>query len=300
MKRKAYLYIMLAAALWGGTGVFVRILTADGFSPIQIAVLRVSVSMVLMILYLLITDPKLLRIDWRDWGYFFGTGILSLSFFNICYFTAIQLSTLAVAAVLLYTAPMFVMLLSVLIFHETMTRSKLMALAMTFMGCVLVTGIFAGGSAAISPLAILTGIGAGFGYGLYSIFGKFALAKYDPATVSVYTFIFGFFGIVPFAGMHSVVPLLLLPKTWACALGTGILCCILPYLFYSKGLAVVEPSRAAILATVEPVVAAILGIMFFHEMMTWPKLLGIALILAAILVLNRKTAPQSMPQSESV
>lgn len=286
MKTFASFNIILAAALWGGTGVFVRLLSDAGLSPVQIAVIRVSVSAIIMLLYLLVKDARLLRIDPKHWIYFFGTGVLSLSFFNVCYFTAIQYSTLAVAAALLYTAPTFVMLLSVLVFHEPLSPRKLAALGMTFAGTVLVTGVLAGGAGALEGKAILAGLGAGFGYALYSIFGKFAVNQYDPATVSFYTFIFGFMGLIPFAHMESAVHLLLLPKTLVSSLGIGVLCCMLPYLFYTIGLARVEPSRAAILAAAEPAVAAWLGVAFFHEALTLVKLLGMALILGAIVILN--------------
>lgn len=299
MKKVASIYIILAAALWGGTGVFVRNLSAEGLSPVQIAVIRVTVSAVVMLVYLLTKDPRLLRIDPKHWVYFFGTGVLSLSFFNVCYFTAIQYSTLAAAAALLYTAPTFVMLLSVLVFHEPMSCRKFLALAMTIAGTVLVTGVLAGNGGVLEGKAILAGLGAGFGYALYSIFGKVALNHYHPATVSFYTFVFGFMGLIPFAHMGSAVHLLFLPQTLINGLGIGVLCCMLPYLFYSMGLARVEASRAAILAAAEPAVAAWLGIAFFQEALTLVKLLGMAFILGAIGILNTKSGGKDASAREA-
>lgn len=98
------------------------------------------------------------------------------------------MTSLSVAAVLLYTAPAFVMVLSYLLFHEKFTVRKSIALVLTFVGCVFVTGII-GSSQTLSGKGILIGIGAGFGYALYSIFGRFALKKgYDSFTISFYTF----------------------------------------------------------------------------------------------------------------
>ena len=72
-------------------------------------------------------------------------------------------------------------------------------------------------------------------------------------------------------------------------LGIGVLCCILPYLLYTEGLRYTEAGKAAILATVEPFVAALLGICLFHESVTFYKLLGMGAIFLAILLLNRTT-----------
>ena len=253
--------------------------------------IRNQVSAAVMVLYLFCTDRRLLKIRLRDCGYFVGTGIFSLVFFNWCYFTAIEKSSLSVAAVLLYTSPIFVMLFSAVLFHEKLTKPKLAALAMTFAGCVLVTGLLSGEHAAISPAGALFGLGSGLGYALYSIFGKYALEKYDSATVSAYTFVFAAAAALPLARLDRAAALLLQPATLWGALGIGVLCCMLPFLFYTKGLSYVEAGRAAVIATLEPAVATVLGILLFHETMTLSKFCGIALIFGAIVVLNQKQKP---------
>lgn len=290
MQKKAYFFILMAASLWGCLGVFLKLLTAAGLTSMQSVAVRTGVATVLYFVFLWATDRKALKIKLRDCHYFVGTGILSVVFFNWCYFNTIQLSSLSVAAVLLYTSPVFVMLLSALLFHEPITRRKVLALCLTFLGCSLVTGMLPLGSQGISTKTILFGLGAGFGYALYTIFSKFALEKYSSGTVSFYTFLFATLAALPLSGLVGELPILLDWRAIVGGLCIGVFCCILPYFFYTEGLCHAEAGKAAILATAEPFVASLLGILLFQEMLTPFKLLGMAAILGAIVLLNSKSA----------
>ena len=290
MIEKAYLKIVTGAALWGCIGVFLKLLTAAGFSSMEGVAIRSLAACVLYGGFLALTDPSALRIHPRDWYYFFGTGVCSLLFFNWCYFNAISLSSMSVAAVLLYTAPVFVTLMSALFFHERITPFKLFALVSTFAGCALVTGLLPLGQESISFGTILFGLGSGFGYALYSIFSKFALEKYAPSTISFYSFLFCALFSLPISGLSQDLANFGCWQAWAGALGIGLLCCALPYVLYTDGLRFAEPGRAAILATIEPFVAAVLGILLYHEEVTPFKLLGMALILGAVLLLNKNSS----------
>ena len=172
---KAYLNIIAAAGLWGCIGLFLKLLTAAGLTSMQGVAMRSLVGAVFYGLFLFFSNREALRVDPKDCGWFLGTGVCSLLFFNWCYFNAITLSSMSVAAVLLYTSPVFVTLMSALFFREAVTPVKLIALIVTFSGCVLVTGLFPLGQTPISAKTILFGLGSGFGYALYSIFGKFVL-----------------------------------------------------------------------------------------------------------------------------
>jgi len=287
VKNSAYLYIISAASLWGGIGVFFNILNSVGFSQMQVVTIRVVTAAIALTLYILFKDPSMMKIRVKDTWCFAGTGIISLLMFNWCYFTAIKATSLAVAAVLLYTAPIFIMLLSAFLFNEEINVQKIAALVLTFIGCVCVAGIFGSGGRSFSAAGILTGIGSGIGYALYSIFGRYALKKgYSSTVISEYTFIFASIGSIPFSGIGKVLPLLADPMAIAGALGIGVLCCTFPFLMYTKGLARVENGKAAIMATMEPAVAAILSYILYGENLLGVKGIGILLIFASVILLN--------------
>ena len=105
---------MAAASLWGFIGLFSYILMFYGFSPVQVIAVRTIAGALFMTVFLLMRSPALLKINLRDIWMFIGTGIISVVLFNLFYLTTFMLSSLSVAVMLLYTAPVFVMLLSLL------------------------------------------------------------------------------------------------------------------------------------------------------------------------------------------
>lgn len=283
---KNSIYIILAGCLWGIIAIFVNVLTNLGCSSLECVAIRVSFAAIILFFYLLVTDKKKLRIQWKDIGYFLGTGILSIVFFSFCYFKAIEvIGGAAVPALLLYTAPIFVMVMSALFFKEKITMKKMISLVATFIGLGFVTGAFTGGEK-ISVIAFWFGIGSGFGYALYSILGKFVAEKYDAVTITMYTFIVASLVAIPFSGITNHLLLFVSIKGCTAAIGLAFFSTALPFLLYTKGLQGIEAGKAAILATVEPFVAAIVGTVIFKESFDFPKIVGMLMILFAIVYLN--------------
>lgn len=282
------LSVIAAGILWGSISIFVRHLTDAGLASLQLVFLRSSMAAVGLFFWLFAVNRDALRVKLKDIWCFVGTGIVSLTFFSWCYFTTIQASEASIAVVLLYTSPIFVMLFSAVLFQEKITVQKLTALVMTFCGSVLVAGLVGGGHT-LTPKVFLVGIGAGLGYGLYSIFGRFAIERgYSSLTITFYTFVFSSISGAALCHVEQL-PALMTPETTAWCAGSAIVCSIAPYLLYTYGLSRMEAGRAAILATVEPLVGAVVGIVYFQESHDVVKLAGMALIFGAIVLLNQKS-----------
>lgn len=286
--RLAYIYVLLGAALWGIIGIFIDELYTAGFTALEIVMLRVVSAAIMLVAYLAIKDINLLKIEYKDALSFVGTGILSIVFFNWAYFTAIEEVSLSVAVILLYTGPAFVVILSRIIFGEPMTRRKVMALLLTLIGCALVVRLLPIGDEHISWYGFLVGLGSGFGYALYSIFGKHALKKYKSLTVITYTFVFASVFMIPVSLPGMEVSQLTSKRTWMMILGLGFFPTALAYLLYTTGLSMVESGRASITATIEPVVATLLGVFFFREVLSSYQVVGMILVLSAVIVIQMK------------
>ena len=185
----AYACILGAAFLWGIIGIWNRCLMDSGVSPTSIVVIRNIGSMLLLSAIFAVKDRSMFRVKREHLKYFFGTGVVSVVLFTCCYFTCQRVCSLAVASILLYTAPSFVVLLSALLWKEPINSRKIVALLLTLLGCAMVCGVFSG-ELTVSLTGILLGLGSGFFYALYSIFGRYALAHYSSMTVTVWTFIF--------------------------------------------------------------------------------------------------------------
>ena len=283
---RGQLLILLAGGFWGSMGLFVRRLNTLGFSSRQVACLRLTVGALVFVLLLLVLDRRALKISLRDLPLFLGLGLLSVLFFTFCYFRAIELMPLATAAILLYTSPIWVTLMAALFFHEKLTGRKLLALGLAFLGCVLVSGL-SGGS--LTLYGLLVGLGAGVGYALYSILGTVALRRYPPLTVTTWTFLFAALGSWFLCSPASLFEAMRAAPAGTLAWvipGTAVLTAVIPYLAYTKGLQSTEAGRAAILATVEPVVATLLGSLVFRESLSLMAILGILLVLGSIALLN--------------
>ena len=287
MKKLSIMFVLLAGILWGFMGVFVRRLNEYGFESMDIVALRAMVTFILMTIFLCIYDRKLFRIRLKDIWCFLGTGILSIVFFNFCYFKAITLTTLPVAAVLLYTAPGIVTILSAIIFKDKITKIKIAAVIITFVGCVLTLGIV-GENIKISMGGILFGLGAGFGYALYSIFSRFAInRKYHAFTISLYTFLFAFLTTIPFYDVGKIKEFVLSDMENVLFLIIfGMVSTVLPYIFYNFGLKGLDNSKASIIASVEPVVASVVGVVLYNEKIWLSQIFGIGLVLLSIVMCN--------------
>ena len=287
-QRMPALAVLGAGITWGVISLFVRRLSAAGLTPLQISLLRMVTAALVFLPLAALRDPKKLRIRLRDLWMFVGTGIVSVVLFNTLYFYATVHSQASVAVVLLYTSPAFVLLLSALIFRERITGRKLLCLGLTVLGCALVGGIF-GGENRLTARVLLAGLGSGFFYALYTVFARFALKKYDSLTVTAWTFLMGALGSLPLGAPGATVRVLAgEPVLLLFCLGIGVVSTALPYLLYTWGLQRMDSGRAAILVAVEPLVGAVLGMTAYGEPHGFPKLLGIALILGAVLILNGK------------
>ena len=280
------IFIIIAGILWGIISVFVTSLKSIGFSSMEVVALRVIFSAIILLIYLLVTDRSKLKIKLKDIPLFCGTSICSIVFFNFCYFQSIEIiGGAAIPALLLYTAPIFVMFMSLFLFKENITVKKVISLLVTILGMCFLTGVFSG-KKTITLEGFLYGLGAGFGYALYSIFGKLLLEKYDSMTITTYTFVVASVAVIPFSGIIKDYNLMLNTESLLWSLGLALVCTILPFILYTKGLLKIEAGKASILATVEPFVAAIIGVTVFSESITVEKIIGMVLILFAIILLN--------------
>lgn len=286
MKRYlSYFYILLGGTLWGLIGLFNRNLSAGGFSSFSIVLVRNLGSLIVLGLVFLIFDRSIFRIKLKHLPYFLGTGIVSILLFTLCYFSCQQVCSLATAAILLYTAPTFVVILSAILWKDKITKRKVSALIITFLGCTFVTGVWSG-DFTVTLVGFLLGIGSGFFYGLYSIFARYALEHYKPLTVTFYTFVFAGISSLFIMRPDELAIGFSQPKMLLLIAGLIVVSTVLPYIFYTKGLAEVDSGKASILASIEPVVAAIVGIAAFGEPMNIMVLLGLTCILISVYILR--------------
>lgn len=290
LKKLAVFFVLLAGTLWGCIGIFVRRYNEIGLSSMQTVAVRMVIAAVLFSLFVLIYKRSLFIIRLKDIWIFIGSGVISVGLFTYCYFSSIELSSLSVAAVLLYTAPAFVMLFSLIFFKEKMTIPKAISLVLAVLGCAMTTGVI-GGTLNVTLTGFLFGLGSGICYALYSIFSRFALNRgYEPFTITLYTFLFSAVFCLCVTDIRPVVKVVFADAGSAgYAVLFALVSCVLPYVFYTLGLKYIKSSTASIIATVEPVVATVIGAVVFSEPLNVPfGYLGVALVFLSVVLINIK------------
>lgn len=286
---RGYLEIFLAGALWGCIGPFMQGMSNMGAGSGLISLMRQGFGTLLMIPVVLIAckGTKALKVDKKSLFVLMLMGLFSEAVFNLCYSGAVTRVGVATAAVLLYTAPTFVMILSRILFSEAVTGRKILAIVINLLGCILTVtnGDFSGVSFAV--MGVIFGVLAGFFYATVTIFGKYISGDVDPYVMCFYNFLFGTFFLILFTRPWQLDFSIFPPKFFLLSAGIGLFGTVLPYIFYMTGLSrPIETSRVPLVASIETVVAAILGVLLFREAFGPAKLLGIVLVLASVAISN--------------
>jgi drug/metabolite transporter (DMT)-like permease len=301
-KKLATAVIIVSGCMWGTVGLFVRYLSDAGLDAMSIVEARMFAAFIITFIGVLIYDRKLLKIKLRDIWCFVGSGLASGFFLNFFYSTAIEMVSLALAATLLSTAPIFVIFLSAILFREKIIGIKLNSLALAFGGCALASGLF-DSLTVFSPAGVIIGLASGLGYALYSVFSRLAMNRgYSSLTVNVYSFLIASVGCCFFTDFGKLGALLgdsPLPFG-SFLLLHAVVASVAPYMLYTYGMKYVDTGRASILVSCEPVAATVFGIFAYGEIPTPLTITGVALVLLALVILNLPEKKNVMKRSKDV
>ncbi len=283
--------VLCAGILWGSIGFFVRKLNGLGVDTELTAFMRIFCAWIILIPLLMGMSLKsgrnYFKISKKGLLQCFIMGLVTQAFFNLSYSGCINSVGVAMGSVLLYTAPIFVSILSRLLFKEEINARKGISLVINLLGCfIMVTG----GDLSVlkvSGIGILLGIGAGFFYAMVTILGKFTSDEVDPFTMVFYNFLFGWISLALISNPIPKIAAVSDLHFWLLAFGYGLIPTVGSYLFYMNGISHdVELSRVPIIASVEPIIATIIGLLVFGENITLVNALGLVIVLFSIVLMN--------------
>ena len=289
---KGLIKIFITGCLWGTIGLFVKLMETQGSSSAYTSFLRLFFGFLLLAaLTLIVEGPKAFLIGRRTLISCILLGIVCQGTFNVFYSMSISMNGMSVGSVLLYTAPIFTSIVSMLLFRERLDLLKWAALLVNVVGCALTATGGDISAEALAPLGILIGVGAGFTYAMTAVFGKIALQeKASPLAVAAYNLFFGclFLAIVRRPWLTVTEPFNM--RILLYGLLYGCIPTALAYAVYFSGLSgIKQASRVPVVASVELVVATVIGVFAFDEGMNIIKIVGILLVLFSILLFSRKT-----------
>lgn len=278
-------YIVLAAALWGLLGIFGKLAQSEGVSAMEVAFWRAALGGLLFVGHATLLRTRLP--GGRDLAVTVGFGLVGGSVFYGSYQLAVEAGGASLASVLLYTAPAFVALLGVVVLKERLGRTELFAVVVTVAG-IAVIGLGGGQGVTVGAASIGWGLTAGFTYSLYYLYGARFFPRYHSAALYAIALPVGAVGLVPFVQFTAKSPF-----AWANLAAIAVLSTYLAYLAYARGLVGLATTRASVIASLEPVVAAALAAVVFGERLSTKSLGGAVLVVAAAAWLgSRGDAPR--------
>lgn len=283
---KSSIAVLGAGVLWGTSCLFVRKMSDLEMTTSMQTAFKMLLTGSFYWILILVKDREKLKIQLKDCWMFAGAGLFSMTVFTLLHYYTLIHGQASVTIPLIYTSPVFVMILSALFFGEKISKEKVAAIAAAVLGCGLTAGLF---SESFRTPAVIAGasILAGFAYSTYSIFAKFATKKYDPLTMTAYTFLFAAICTVPFGHIPEALRLMGdQPVLIALCFGKSLLTSAIPYFLYTWGISRIEAGRAAVFSAMDPLVSCCLGIIVFGEAANISKLTGIFLILLSVIILN--------------
>ena len=286
MKTRAYFFIITAGILWGTSGLFVNALAPYGFSSLQMTAMRGIVATISMPLYCFFTDKTLFKISPLHLLLCVLSGI-SMYGTSCFYYMSMRASSVSTAVMLMYTAPIIVMIFSVLFFGEKLTGKKLLAVGCMLVGCAFVSGIIGGFK--FDAWGITAGFLAGLSYSSYNILTKIQMRMgIRPQSASLYCFIFMGILATTFSNPSELFlitakdPIGILPFF----VGIGLFTTVVPYLLYTFAMRALPAGTTSALGIVEPMSATVFSILFLSEKPGVFSVTGIVLIIAAVLILG--------------
>lgn len=288
---RGYFRIFVSALMWGLIPIFTRLLYATGCKPLEVASMRAYIGALLAGILLLGTKEwKKFRA--KDMGFYFFYGMFAISGAFLFYALSMRMLSTAMAAVLLYTGPAFVIVLSRLLYRTPITSVKLVSLLLTIAGCALVVRIYDFASFRASLGGILIGLLSGLCYSITTVLSVKGREKYSGRMNS---WLILAFGTLPFLFV-SPPWTLQMPGTrqWLLFLGIAVCCSVFPYTIYLSAMGEgLDGGLASIIATIEPVAATLFGCLFFGDSLEWLQILGITVvILGVVLPLHGEIEPE--------
>lgn len=285
---KGYFFVILGATLLGSIGILGRLIYVYEPDPIKVVTYRGIIASIFLFGSLALFNFKKLKIKISDIPFFAVYGFLSVTLTFILFFYAIKYTTVAVATILIYTYPAWVLVLSMFILDEKLDRNKIIALLLTFSGCMLVIQVYNPSVLKFNLKGIIYGLLCGLGAASYTLFGKKATFKYDPQTVVSYALGFGALFLLLFRPPQTLLQESYPTVAWLWIFTLAIVPTLLGYSFYTKGLKYLEAGKAGIIATWEVIVASFLAFIIFNEKMTLLQISGALLIFWGIFIIKRK------------
>ena len=297
MKNASTAFVALTALFWGLSGGIGGILMSDGWDAFVVSWYRGAIGLLFVLVWLMLRPGGSGLTNYRLWFWSVIAGLGVAGNFAF-YFVSIEEGSVSVAATLMYSAPVFVYLVSFTLKLEKSTPRKWAAIAVVMLGIVLLTQVYDIDTSGVTLTGVGAGLLAGLSYAIF-IFGfKYAAPHGSPQAILSIAFAV-LVAILIWPSDGSEVIAVLSAPDWMLFAVLGVLGAGLSFILYIVGLNHTAPAVASIVAMVEPVTASIFGVLILSETLAGLQIIGMALILVTVTVLSVKSDTRLAEPSES-
>lgn len=279
-KYKGFLLVMTGATLWGTLPIFSNFSYRLGSDAMTSAAMRCYLAAAVFFVWIL-ANGNLKTLKIRELPFYLMYGIVAGGGTFLFYMLAIEQLSTAMAAILLYTGPAFVIIFSRIVYKEPITKAKFAALCCTFLGSFLVVRGYDLASVSANGKGLCFGILSGISYSMTTVMGRKANQLHDGQMNAALMTIF----VIPLFLLLKPVWSIQVPVSglWPLYLALALLGTVLPYTFYLKGLNMgIDGGMASITATLEPVVGTVLSVLILHDTLEWPQIFGVAVVIVGV------------------
>ncbi len=285
--RKGYIAISLAAVLWGVAATVAKSFFNKAYEPLILVQMRVTLSFAVLFLFFLTTNRSLLKFSIKDIPHFLIVGVLGVAGSNYFYYAAIKETNVSTSILVQYTAPIMVMIYTVVFQKEKLTTSKISALVLSLSGIFLAIGAYNPEIIHGNKIGIIYALLAAVSFSIFNISGKSLTQKY-----SIWTGLIYLLGAATLFWSFINTPMEILTanysfEDWKVFGIIALISILIPYSLYYYGLHHIQSSKAIIISTLEPIVAIISEWLFLSGRMGFIQVIGAILVITAIVVLQR-------------
>ena len=268
--------LISSMAIFGTLAPFVRKI---GVSSSQLSLYRAVLAASLIGLFLLLTGRKLpIRQLKKELLLLMASGAC-MAINWILLFEAYRYTTVAIATLSYYFAPVLVTAASSVLFHEKLTKKQIFCFIMSTLGIVIITGIPGSGGGSSNGLGILCGLGAAVLYAGCILLNK-SIRGVGGIERTFLQFLAAIIVMVPYVALSDGVnPGAMDTMGWICLLVVGLVHTGITYCMYFTAVEHIPGQELAILSYIDPLVAVVIGVVVLGESLTLPQLIGGAMIL---------------------
>lgn len=285
-KAKGISLAVTAAVLWGIMGVFVRGLSAVGLSSFDITFLRCLPAGIVFMLYTMVKNPQALKVDAKGLIICLIYGAVAYGISFMSYNISVQRIPVAVATVLMFMSPVWVMMLGALVFHEKLRARKVIVVLICILGAAMVSNLIGANNLRLDAIGLLAGVINGFGVALQLMIPRYFADKYEKDTMLVYGFFGGALLLLFFTDFPRILSVTMNGNAGSVIVdivGIGIFCTMIANVAYVKSTAFVNTNTTSILSALEVVVGSAVGVLLFNESMGLLQIAGAVIIVGASL-----------------